>query len=113
MKLKLWPTYDPAYGGLGDFLAKWFESRGITSSSYVLWKKKYLPWLKNTALENISCGCEFRKNILNIIFPVFWKKFDSGTISFAVFMVLFLSGYWNILFALIFIVLVLRFADII
>jgi hypothetical protein len=61
-------------GGLGDSVEHWLHCIGITSASYIEWKKKYLPWNWGKDINNITCGCETRKYILNILFPYFWRK---------------------------------------
>lgn len=61
-------------GGLGDSIEHWLHCIGITSEVYIKWKKKYFPWNWYRDINNITCGCETRKYILNILFPYFWRK---------------------------------------
>ena len=61
-------------GGLGDSVEHWLYLIGITSETYIKWKHKWLPWNWDRNIEDITCGCETRKYILNILFPYFWRK---------------------------------------
>lgn len=75
--MRLYPKYKELRarpGGLGDSVEHWLHNINITSHKYIMWKKKYLPWNWARPVENIKCGCDFRKRLLNAVFPYFWRQ---------------------------------------